>query len=68
MSKKPKKDAKEKKKKLTPEEEALQNAQNVNDIDDEGYKKTLREQARILEAEVRLIFDSIVTKLLFQDL
>lgn len=52
MSKKPKKDAKEKKKKLTPEEEALQNAQNVNDIDDEGYKKTLREQARILEAEV----------------
>lgn len=53
MSKK-NKDKKEKKKKLSPEEEALQNANNVNDIDDEGYKKTLRELARKLDAEVAL--------------
>ncbi|CAI2367709.1 unnamed protein product [Moneuplotes crassus] len=48
-----KKDKKDKPKKLTPEEEALQNAQNVNDIDDEGYKKSLRLQIRELEAEVQ---------------
>ena len=43
----------DKKKKKTPEEEALENANNVNDIDDEGYKKTLRIQARELEVNVQ---------------
>jgi hypothetical protein len=47
------KDKKEKKKKLSPEEEALQNAANVNDIDDEDYKKSLRLQARELEKQVQ---------------
>ena len=50
MSKKPKKEAK---KKLSPEEEALQNANNVNDIEDEGYKKSLRLQCRELEIQVQ---------------
>lgn len=53
MSKKNKADKKDKKKKLTPEEEALQNAAKVNDIDDEDYKKSLRLQARELEKNVQ---------------
>lgn len=44
---------KEPKKKLSPEEEALQNAQNVDDIVDEDYKKSLRMQARELEKQVQ---------------
>lgn len=47
------KGGKDKPKKLTPEEEALQKAQNVNDIDDEDYKKSLRLQARELEKQVQ---------------
>lgn len=53
MSKKNKVDKKDKKKKLTPEEEALQNAAKVNDIDDEDYKKSLRLQAREFEKNVQ---------------